>query len=89
MKRLKPRIRIARATKKVCAKDGMGHQVVVWRDLTCSEALNSNDLTGRDTPTGIEPPLVRITRPMTIAQVGEVIAREMLLLLRNINYSRL
>ena len=68
-------INIARATRKICAANGFGNQVVVWPDGTWSEATGPNDCVGLIDSDGTrEWPIARFSWPMTRAQVAEILS---------------
>lgn len=64
---------IAAATKRICHKEGIGNQVVVFRDGSMLESTGSNDTIARGNGDGWEYPIARFAYPMTRAQVNESI----------------
>lgn len=60
---------LAAATKKICAGNGRGNQVVIWADYSWSEATGPNDTIAKATNEGIEYPIARFTRPMSAKEV--------------------
>lgn len=68
-------IEIAIASAKICDQNGYGHQVVVWPDLSWSEANGANDLVARSNGEVVERPLGRLRVPHTI-QALQALRRE-------------